>query len=245
VLESNHKGTPYGLPFIENCVTCPQRHGRLFCNLATGAIQHLAKITRPAIFPKGATLFVERQPARGVFILCTGHVKLSTSSPDGRTLILGISQPGDLMGLPATLTGRPYEVSAQVVELAQINFVSRADFLGFLHEHGQAALRAAQALSGAYQSAFAEMRNIGLSRSAGERLARFLLNWIEDHGSEEGAMKINLALTHEEIAQMIGTSRETVTRLFAHFRREDLLQIKGSTLTIKNKQGIAKLAGSN
>src|SRR5580700_4208149 len=165
---------PYGLQIIENCVTCPHKESRLFCNLPAAALQRLSEITSSATYPKGATLFVEGQPARGVFILCAGHVKLSTSSSDGRTLILRISEPGDLMGLPATISGRPYEVTAEVIEPTQANFISRADFIGFLREFGDAALRVAQELSNTYQSALAEMRTIGLSHSAGEKLARFV-----------------------------------------------------------------------
>jgi CRP/FNR family transcriptional regulator len=172
-------------------------------------------------------------------------VKLSTSSADGKTLILRIAEPGDLLGLPATIAGKPYEVTADVIEPAQVNFISRTDFLNFLHEHGEAALRVAQELSETYQSAFAEMRTIGLSRSAGEKLARFVLDWTADHNSEKGAIKVKLTLTHEEIAQMIGVSRETVTRLFALFRKKNLLQVKGSTLAIKDKAGLERLLSGN
>jgi CRP/FNR family transcriptional regulator, cyclic AMP receptor protein len=233
--------SPYGLQIIESCITCPHREDRLFCNLPPAAVQRLAEITGSATYPKGATLFVEGQPSRGVFILCTGHVKLSTSSADGRTLILRISEPGDLLGLPATISGRPYEVTADVIEPTQANFISRTDFLNFLRDHGDAALRVAQELSETYQSAFAEMRSIGLSHSAGEKLARFLLDWSANHKSENGAVKFSLTLTHEEIAQMIGASRETVTRLFADFKKKNLLQIKGSSVTIKDRSGLERL----
>src|SRR6202140_5666824 len=84
--------SPYGLQIIENCVTCPHKESRLFCNLPPAALQRLSEITSSATYPKGARLFVEGQPSRGVFILCAGHVKLSTSSSDGRTLILRISR---------------------------------------------------------------------------------------------------------------------------------------------------------
>ena len=219
--------SPYGLQIIENCVTCPHKESRLFCNLPPAALQRLSEITSSATYPKGATLFVEGQPARGVFILCAGHVKLSTSSSDGRTLILRISEPGDLLGLAATISGRPYEVTADVIEPTQANFISHAEFLNFLREHGEAALRVAQELSETYQTAFAEMRTIGLSHSAREKLARFLLDWSAHHPSDNGAIKFNLTLTHEEIAQMIGASRETVTRLFADFKRKKSLANQG------------------
>ena len=235
---------PYGLEIIESCLSCPHREDRLFCNLGPPAVQKLAAITSAAAYPKGAILFVEGQSPRGVFILCSGRVKLSTSSADGRTLILRISEPGEVLGLPATITGKPYELTADVIEPTQANFVHREDFLHFLREHGEAALRVAQQLGETYHSAIAEMRTIGLSHSAAEKLARFLLELSVGHVEEKGEIRLTLTLTHEEIAQMIGASRETVTRLFADFKKRELLQIRGSTLIVKNKAGLESVLGA-
>jgi CRP/FNR family transcriptional regulator, cyclic AMP receptor protein len=194
--------------------------------------------TSSASYPQGATLFIEWQPARGVFILCSGRVKLSTSSADGKTLILRISEPGEVLGLPATVTGTCYELTGDVIEPAQANFISRSEFLNFLKENGEAALGVAQQLGETYHAAVAEMRTIGLSHSAGEKLARFLLEWAANYPEEKGQVRIKLTLTHEEIAQMTGSSRETVTRLLADFRRRQLVQVMGSTLVIKNKSAL-------
>jgi CRP/FNR family transcriptional regulator, cyclic AMP receptor protein len=236
--------TPYGLEIIENCISCPHREERLFCNLPDSAIKSLATITSSAAYPKGATLFVEGQPARGVFILCSGRVKLSTSSADGKTLILRIAEPGEVLGLPATVTGTSYELTADVIEPAQANFITRNEFLNFLKDNGEAALRVAQQLGETYHSAITEMRTIGLSHSAGEKLARFLLEWAANYPEEKGQVRIKLTLTHEEIAQMIGSSRETVTRLLADFRKKQILQVMGSTLVIKNKQGLQSIVNN-
>jgi CRP/FNR family cyclic AMP-dependent transcriptional regulator len=227
--------TPYGLEIIENCLACPHREERLFCNLSEPAVRSLAAITSSAAYPKGATLFVEGQPARGVFILCNGRVKLSTSSADGKTLILRISEPGEVLGLPATVTGKSYELTADIIEPAQANFIARNDFLNFLRENGDAALRVAQQLGETYHLAISEMRTIGLSHSASEKLARFLLEWSANCPEENGQVRIKMTLTHEEIAQMIGSSRETVTRLLADFRRKQLVQVVGSTLILRSK----------
>src|SRR6266404_3379178 len=235
---------PYGLEIIESCLSCPHREERLFCNLTPPAVRKLAAITSAAAYPKGAILFVEGQSPRGVFILCNGRVKLSTSSADGRTLILRISEPGEVLGLPATVTGKPYELTADVIEPSQANFITRTDFLIFLREHGEAALRVAQQLGETYHSAIAEMRSIGLSHSAAEKLARFLLELSADHDDGNTEIRLTLTLTHEEIAQMIGASRETVTRLFADFKKKELLQVKGSTLIIKNKAGLETVVNS-
>src|ERR1700756_1656265 len=233
--------TPYGLEIIENCLACPHREERLFCNLSEPSVRALAAITSSAAYPKGATLFVEGQPARGVFILCNGRVKLSTSSADGKTLILRISEPGEVLGLPATVTGKSYELTADIIGPAQANFIARNDFLNFLRENGDAALRVAQQLGETYHLAISEMRTIGLSHSASEKLARFLLEWAANCPEEKGQVRIKMTLTHEEIAQMIGSSRETVTRLLADFRRKQLLQVMGSTLVIKNKSALESI----
>jgi CRP/FNR family transcriptional regulator, cyclic AMP receptor protein len=235
---------PYGLDIIENCVSCPHHQDRLFCNLPPPAVQRLAAITSAAAYPKGATLFVEGQSPRGVFIICSGKGKLSTSSADGRSLILRIAETGEVLGLPATVTGKPYELTAEVIEPTQANFIPREDFLLFLREHGEAALRVAQQLGETYHSAIAEMRTIGLSHSASEKLARFLLDLAAHHDEVKGEIKLTLTLTHEEIGQMIGASRETVTRLFADFKKKQLLQVKGSTLIIKNKAGLEVVLGT-
>jgi CRP/FNR family transcriptional regulator len=232
---------PYGLEIIENCISCPYRQDRLFCNLPPDAVKRLDEITTSATYPKGATLFVQGQSGRGVFILCTGYVKLSTSSADGKTLILKVAEPGDILGLPSTISGKPYEASADVLESCQANFIARADFLAFLREHGDAALRVAQELSEKYQAALNELKNIGLSHSASEKLARFLLDWAARQKQGAESAKVTLALTHEEIAQMIGASRETVTRLFADFKKKNLLEVKGSSFTIKDKPGLEQL----
>jgi CRP/FNR family transcriptional regulator, cyclic AMP receptor protein len=232
---------PYGLEIIESCITCPHREDRIFCNLSPAAVQRLSTITSPSSYPKGATLFVEGQAGRGVFIVCAGRVKLSTSSIDGKTLIVRLSEPGEVLGLPATVTGTPYELTAEVVEPTQANFVSRKDFLGFLREYGEVALRVAQQLGQTYHAAVAEMRTIGLSYSAEEKLARFILDMTANQNSEKGTIKTKLTLTHEEIAQIIGTSRETVTRVFAGFRKKNLMIVKGSTLTIKDRSSLERI----
>jgi CRP/FNR family transcriptional regulator, cyclic AMP receptor protein len=232
---------PYGLEIIENCITCPHREDRLFCNLSPAAVQRLSAITSPSSYPKGATLFVEGQNGRGVFILCAGRVKLYTSSIDGKALIARLSEPGEVLGLPSTVTGMPYELTAEVVEPSQANFVSRQDFLNFLREFGEVALRVAQQLGQTYHTALAEMRTIGLSHSAEEKLARFILDVTADHKPEKGVVKAKLTLTHEEIAQMIGTSRETVTRVFSVFRKKNWLTVKGSTLTLKDRSSLERL----
>jgi CRP/FNR family transcriptional regulator, cyclic AMP receptor protein len=232
---------PYGLDIIESCIACPHREERLFCNLPPAAVQVLSAITSAATYPKGATLFVEGQAARGVFILCAGRVKLSTSSADGKTLIARVSEPGEVLGLPATVTGKPYELTADVIEPSQANFIPRPSFLKFLRENGEAALRVAQQLGETYHAAIGEMRMIGLSHSAGTKLAQFLFDQSTEHANGKDQVRFALTFTHEEIGQMIGATRETVSRTFAELKKKHLIQVKGSTLTIPSRAALEKL----
>jgi CRP/FNR family transcriptional regulator, cyclic AMP receptor protein len=233
--------TPHGLEIIESCLFCPHREDRLFCNLPQATLQRLSEITIVASYPKGATLFVEGQSPRGIFIVCAGRVKLSTSSSDGRTLILRVTDSGEVLGLAAAVSGKPYHATADVLEPSQVNFIQKTEFLRFLSQHGEAALRVAQQLSENYQTALIEMKMMFLSHSAAEKLARFLLDLVKEHNIDGRDMKVNLRLKHAEIAEMIGASRETVTRLFSDFKNKKLLQVKGSTPIITNKSGLQNI----
>ena len=237
----NAMKTPYGLEVIESCLTCPMTKERLFCDLPQRALTGLDAISSSATYPKGALLFVEGQAPRGVFVICTGRVKLSASSADGKSLILRIGEAGEVVGLPGTISGQPYEVTAEALEPIQANFIPREQFLQFLRENGEAAVRVAQILSNIYHSMCREIRYLGLSGSAAEKLARFLLDLTSTHKQDNGPIRITLTLTHEEVAGMIGASRETVTRLFASFKRKQLVEIRGSTLIIKSRSALEKL----
>ena len=232
--------TPYGLNIIDNCMLCPLREEHLFCHLSPVAVQRLNEIKATAIYPKSAMLFIEGQQPRGLFVLCNGKAKLSTSSREGKTVITAMSGPGDVLGLSAVVSNRPYEVTAEMVDPGQANFITRKDLLEFLKQHGEVALRVAEQLSRNYYTAYENIRSLGLAASPAERLAKLLLSWSYD--SDHKAMpQMQLTLTHEEIAEMIGTTRETVSRLFSDFKKKRLVEVKGATLIMRNRPGIEKL----
>ena len=234
---------PYGLDLIESCLSCKLRAEHIFCDLPPAALQSFESIKYPTAYPKGAVLFVEGQSPRGIYVLCKGRVRLSICATDGKTLILKIAESGEVLGLSATVCGKPCELTAETVAPSQVNFVKREDFLRFLKENGEACLRVAEQLSVIYNSACREIRALGLSHSAAEKLAKLLLDWSTKNGeSAKAEPRVKLALTHEEIGQMIGTSRETVTRLFADFKRRKIVQANGSTLLIRNKGALQALA---
>jgi CRP/FNR family transcriptional regulator, cyclic AMP receptor protein len=238
--------SPYGMEIVESCLTCKLRADRIFCDLPDSALQTFENIKYATAYPQGAVLFVEGQMPRGIFVLCKGTVKLSINSPNGRTMIVKLAEPGEVLGLSATISGKPYEVTAETIDPCQVNFVKRDDFLHFLKDDVEACFKVAEQLSEKYHNACEEVRSLGLSHSAAEKLAKLLLEWSCKNGeSAKSEPRLKLRLTHEEIAQMIGTSRETVTRLFAEMKRRQIVQSKGSTLVIRNTTALREIADHN
>ena len=236
--------SPYGLNIIDSCLSCHVREEHLFCNLPLPALKKLNEIKSTAVYPKSTTLFIEGQQPRGVFVLCAGKAKLFTSSSDGKTIITKISEAGDVLGLNATISNRPYEVTAEMMQPGQANFIARDALLQFLREYGEVALRVAEQLSRNYYAAYEGIRTLGLTSSPSEKFAKLLLSWSPNGGNANEPAHLTLTLTHEEIAEMIGTTRETVSRLFSDFKKKQLVQLKGSTLIIRNKPALEKMLNS-
>jgi CRP/FNR family cyclic AMP-dependent transcriptional regulator len=234
--------TTCGFPPVDDCTSCGWRSESYFCNVSPRTERALEEIRRTSSYPAGAILFMEGEPARGVYILCQGRVKLLTTNSDGKTLIFKIAKPGEILGLNATLAGIPHEITAETLQPAQMAYISRDDFLKFIRENGDACLQVAQHLGRDCHSAYEVIRSIGLSNSVEEKLARFLVEWSAGGQTTSGGLRVKLALTHEEIAQLIGCSRESVSRSFSDFKRRHIVEINGSTLLVQDKVALATLA---
>ena len=238
---AERKYSPYGLPVVDSCVNCKLRNEHFSCALSKGSLQDQDRIKHVSAYPEGAMIFVEGQVPRGVYVLCQGRAKLMATNSDGKTFILKIAEPGEILGLHSAVSGKPYEVTVETLQPSQLAYIGREDFLQFLKQHPDACLHAAQQLSNDCQSAYDVIRSIGLSHSVSEKLARLLLQWATDGQVSDGAIRLKLSLTHEEMAQLIGTSRETVTRILGDFKKQRVLELKGSTLVIRNKAALERL----
>jgi CRP/FNR family cyclic AMP-dependent transcriptional regulator len=149
----------------------------MFCNLTPEALRDYDGIGIMMSHARGAKLFNEGDAARNVFVICYGQVKISSTSRDGKTMILKIAGPGDVMGLSAVLANVPHEVTAEAIEPCQVKTVRKQEFVDFLGRHGIASMHAAQSLSGEYLTVFHDAKRLALSGSAAGRLARLLLDW--------------------------------------------------------------------
>ena len=223
--------TPYNLQVSHNCSTCAHREN--FCAMPARSVDTLERIKFTAMYPKGSLLFVEGETARGVFVLCSGKVKLTTSSSEGRTLIVRIAGPGEVLGVSAVLLQKAYEMSVETVEPCQVNFIRSEEFMAWIQNDRDAMMSVARQLSGDYYAAQREIRAFGLAQTTTEKLARLVLDWCDTSGEKtDTGVRLKVLLTHEEIAQMIGTTRETVTRLLTSLKSKKVIEVKGSTVNV-------------
>jgi CRP/FNR family cyclic AMP-dependent transcriptional regulator len=224
------------------CGVCQYRSMRMFCNLSPDALADFDRIGMQTRVPKGTILFQEDDPSNGVIVICSGQAKLSCSSRQGKTLILRIAMAGDVLGLGAVLSESRHEVTAETLEPTLIKQVRSHEFLEFLSKHSEASLHAAKALSEEYKTAFIDARRLALAPSAAGKLASVLLEWGRSSASSRDEMRFTMALTHEELANLAGTSRETVTRVLGKLQREKLIQIHGSSILILAPEKLAELS---
>jgi len=196
------------------------------------------RLTR--IYPRGTVLFAEGEPADGVYILRSGRIKISISSAIGKKVVLQVPQVGALLGVSSALHDVPHGVTAETIERCQIDFVSRSDFLKLLNKSSTAQMGVAYALSDELNGFVEHMRSLLLPQSASEKLARLLLKWSDAQGGS--GVRLNLRLTHEEIGQIICVSRETVTRLFAELRKQQIVTFADNALLIRDLKALESLA---
>lgn len=235
--------TPYGLEIVDSCLTCKLRKDHWFCGLSADILKLLSAASHLSTYPGNAVLFCEGQMPRGAFVLCSGKVKLSTTSREGKVLILKIAEAGEVLGLSAVISGEPFELTAETAGPCQVNFLEREALIRLMEKNGELGLHASQALSREFQSAYRDIHDLVLARSSAGKLARLLLSWTPiREQSEPPEIRIRASLTHEEMAQMIGSSRETVTRLLSDLKKKEFIRLDGSTLVIRNRTALEALA---
>lgn len=217
--------------------------GEFFNKLTLEALKDLSAMALSTNYPAGKIIFSERDLNTSIFIVLEGEVKLSMNSTDGRRLILRIARKGEILGLASALSGKPSEITAETLYPAKLAPVSRRDFTNFLLRHPDVYQSVTEELSRDYTMACEQLRTVGLSNSAPEKLARLLLEWSQNGKTTEAGTHFRFPLTHGEIGEFIGASRETVTRTLSIFKSRHLIDFHGSTLTIPSKTALESYAG--
>jgi len=189
------------------------------------------------LHPRGKVLFAEGETARGVFILRMGRATASISSSEGRMVILQIVRGGDVLGLNSVLRNACYNTTIKTIEPCRTDFIPRAALLDLIERNQPAARAVAQLLSRELAELTERARSLLLPQTANAKLAKLLLEW-----SEQSAPQITKSFTHEQIAHMICSSRETVTRLLANLDRRQIIRISSGNILICDRAALQTIA---
>jgi CRP/FNR family transcriptional regulator, cyclic AMP receptor protein len=220
-----------------------QRTGEFFKKLSPAPLRDLESMEFPTLYQPGMLLFSEKSMPAGIFIVVSGEVKLSINSSEGKRLILSIARAGEVLGLSSVLSALPSEMTAEVLYPSRIAIIERDQFIAFMGRHPEVYQVVTQELSLQYKVACEQLRTVALSGSAPEKLARLLLDWSDNGQKTEAGTRMRFSLTHEEIGEFIGASRETVTRTLSTFKSRRLVAFHGSILEIPSRVALEHLAG--
>ncbi len=222
----------------------PRAVGQFFRQLSIEALSDFESLAVHSHCAGTAVLIKEEEEPSNIFFLLEGRVKLSINSVEGRRLILGIAGPGEILGLASAISGCPYEVTAEAYFPCRISSLDRDRFLNFLERYPIACQNVARELSLDSRRTFEQLRTLGLTLSAPAKLARLLLDWCAEGELTELGIRIQCALTHGEIGEHIGVSRETVTRSLNEFKSQGLVERRGTTLLVPSRTALAFYAGN-
>jgi CRP/FNR family transcriptional regulator, cyclic AMP receptor protein len=240
-------GLAVSVPAVTN--HSPAIHSSLpFCNLEGETLSEFLAIGPESSRSRGETLFVEGETPRYVFLICSGRVKLTVTSREGRTAILRIAGPGEILGLSPAMSGTANETTAEAVELCRVKAIRVSEFLNFLQKYPEASREATRCLLHDYRVVLNNVCRLALPNTVAGRLATLLLEWLNHRPaspaktSSTNDHRFIVALTQEEIASMANTSRETVSRVLNQFQQEKLISIKGAVVTILQPRALEQLA---
>lgn len=208
----------------------------LFAGLEPEDLQKVGALVRKRSFAKGCTVFSEGEPVAGLYFLLQGRLKIIRRSPDGQESIIHVLRTGEIFGGAAFFDHGPLPATAETLEDSVVGVLERRDLEGLLRERPGVALKMLEAMGERLRET--QRRLAGLTRpDVGSRLAEVLLILGRKFGTAIGSeLRLGAPLTHQELADLIGSSRETISRTLGDFRRRGLVEITREAWVLKPAQ---------
>src|ERR1700722_3524058 len=219
------------------------RKGEFCRDMPDEELLDLASISERLFCPGTMLILEEGQKPVSVLLLLEGRAKLSLNSIDGRRLIIGFASAGQVLGLTSAISGLPYEITAEAQFPCMISSLPRQRFLDFLLRSPVACQNVTHQLSLDYTRTLGQLRTLGLTSSAPAKLAKLLLAWCAESSRTLRGVQIQCSFTHGEIGELIGASRETISRCMNDFKRRGLVAQRGAALLVPDCAALAVYTG--
>lgn len=223
------------------CEHCYARLKSIFCDLNAAELQTLNAAKECGNYKKGQLIFHEGSLPHGVFCVNSGKIKISQTGDEGKEQIIRFSREGDVLGYRSLLSGDKYSSSATAIHDSNVCFIPRETFLSLLEGNSGLSRKLLVLLSNELKEAESKITHIA-QKPVRERVAEALLCLKEAYGYEPDGATINVSLTREEIANIVGTTPESAIRLLSEFRRDNIIDLKGKKITFLNLPMLVKTA---
>ncbi len=219
------------------------KHIRLFDGISPSDMQEMEKITRMEEVKKRQPLYLTGDPSRNVYLLKRGRVKIANTAPSGKEVTFDILEPGEVFGELDVLEDAPRSTSAEALDDALICVIPRKDFDQYLAMHPTVMFKLTKLIGLRLKKIQSRVEDL-IFRDVPARLAHLLSELSKTEGvAEKQGVRLKVKLTHQEMANLIGCSRETVSTTMGQFRDDGLIQMDGRAITIVNEKGLSKLLG--
>lgn len=228
-----------------NCDHCQSKDKGIFCQLEHAALSDVNHNKVMNNYKRGQTIFFQGNPPFGLYCINSGKIKVSKLGNDGKESIIRIAGPGDVLGHRSLFSEENYTATATVLEDAAICFLDKKFIYKAVEKEPTIALNLIQKLSKEMGSA--EARSAALSqKNVRERLAELLLMLKKTYGvKEENRWRLDIKLTREEMASMVGTANETVIRFISEFKEEGLIEQEGKIIYVIDEDRLLEFANLN
>jgi CRP/FNR family transcriptional regulator len=225
------------------CHDCPVREAGIFSSFCNEDLLCVRDLTHQNFYKKRQIIFHEENPCQGFYIIRSGRVKLTKSSRTGRQQIIKLVNPAGVMGEDAVFDNAPHPSTAEALEDSEVCLINKGEFLRFLRERPDLAIRIMSVLSGELREARSQVIDMAL-KDARERMACLILCLANRYGIERDRhLLLDLHLTRSEMAEMIGIAQETAIRLLSEFKENGLIKTNGRQITILDLDGVGMVAG--
>ncbi len=226
---------------IIDCHTCKFRMRSVFSDLSPEELELINESKTCSIYKKGQIVFHERAYPHGLFCVNEGKIKLVRAGTDGKEQIVHLAKNGDVMGYRALLSGDKYSCSAVTMEDSSLCFIPKTVFTGMVEKSPRLALQMIRLLSNELKQAEKNITNF-TQKPVKERLAQSLLLLKETYGFEEDNQTLNIAVTREEIANIAGSTRETVARTLSELNEDKVVELNGKKIKILQFKKLVDIA---
>lgn len=222
-----------------DCSSCAQKNNSVFCK-----IKHLNIIDDTKLvsdYKKGQTIFNEGTTPFGLYCISEGKIKISKPGEDGREIIIRLAKAGDLIGYKALLSGERYNASAVAIDDSKVCFIPKDSFFDILKKNHNLSLDLMSLISSELRNAETKVAQLA-QKPVRERLAEALLLLKETYGFEKDGKTLNVQLSREEIANIVGTATESIIRFLSEFRKDGIVELEGKKIIIVDKEKLVARA---